>query len=468
MKKGICMILVLILLVLTVSCSNVSLETDSYDDIISPENKGETSELTIVMRKDEYTRLQQEGFLKMYINRFEENFGVKVNFKIIGQESQEYGTLIDYQDINDYTEKILAILNSKDGFELIYSETFTLDTLAQDTVVNLRGKIPNVEKIYDSLLADEVYYAPVAIAYPSKGLNKGILENLQIEAPGLNWTSEDYYLIRDKWLSQNSIYFNSSEYLRITDRYLKADDIIDLHKNTSLINTTNIKDKIMSIIDEIFSGKYKLFSEYTYKNYHNMLYDEYSDENKKSFELFEKSYTEHLEYSGGFVNLLRAKDTDKLISKNSGIILPQFSDRSSYLYSYGFFVNKNGKNLELAYEFINGLLSDDMQMQMYTDWGKYYPFYYPISKDIENQIMSLDENAGLDPKAIELKKFAIEDIKAGNRNLSTEMSEKVMILYYMFKKDILEIIFADNKYTDAQLEAELQKLQNKYDAWLRE
>ncbi|SCG83954.1 hypothetical protein DW1_2390 [Proteiniborus sp. DW1] len=131
--------------------------------------------------------------------------------------------------------------------------------------------------------------------------------------------------------------------------------------------------------------------------------------------------------------------------------------------TWGFIVNANGKNIELGMEFINELLEDDNQLEMFTK--EYSP--YPVNKEIENEISKIETEKGINEESIGLRKYLINQIELGNyeRYHSSIKKQELQSKLYL---DFVEYIFADELYTDEELSEELQKLETKYRIWLNE
>jgi ABC-type glycerol-3-phosphate transport system substrate-binding protein len=151
-------------------------------------------------------------------------------------------------------------------------------------------------------------------------------------------------------------------------------------------------------------------------------------------------------------------------------VLPRFKDEDPYrpdLSTWGFLVNRNGKELELAYEFINGILSNEVQLRLLDNPTGVF-CYYPVSKAVEGDIGNMEKKKQLNEGAIELREYALNKVKSGEFSMDFYINEKERDMFASVLKDISEYIFADKAYTDEELSRELQVLEDKYNIWLNE
>ena len=449
-----CIVLILSLLITITACQGIRAKTSAGAGVVKPgENK--LPEITILVTANIANGMKNDYFVS-YEKQFEKQYGVKVNYEV-------YGGFYE----NDAGE-LMTKLIIKNGPELIIDDSVNARSLIkQGAVLDVRNKIENISKIYAPLVGSKAYFIPIGISYQPIVLRKDMLEELQLPAPELNWTAEDYYSMRDKWLGQSERIFSSFDLNQTVYKYLRKLELFDFINKKANINTQELKNALSYIKKDIFSGNYILNEDYTYKNYYNMLFEYTSQEFIEDTKLqLSKGYEEQNFRSrrDENINMLYARDIDlkRLVRL---VVLPDSISEENYLSSLGYMANKNGANLELAYEFVNGLLSDEMQLQMYEYEGSRI---YPVNKDIESKIADIEKSEGYSEEALQLKKFILDKIKIGEFQLFELRDMKKDDLYWMLIKDILQYIFADKRYTDAQLSTELQKLENKYNIILSE
>jgi hypothetical protein len=477
-KRFISLLLVAALMVSLTACSQITKKGDTSNDVISPEIKGGQPEINILYYAAKGFILEKDSFLD-YTSKFEKQYGVKVNLKAIGDGS---GTA---NDLENFEKKVNTYLYAQKGPELIFGNDWQSNItklINQSTVVDVRDKIPNLKKIYDTLLGQEVFYIPIGIDYSGMVLNKKVLEEMGIKELGTDWAWKDYIELRKKWLTYSKRYFTANEYYNIREEYLRQCRLYDTQNKKATINTLEVKNAIKSIRDEIYNN-FKLNDDYTYENYYNMFYVPTSKEAISEEEL--RSTVEYKQESlraVGFGNISSRLYTRQIQDAldNGLVLMPDFKGLDTGLHSCGFLVNKNGNNLELAYEFVNGLLEDETQMEMWQLDRLYQ--YYPVNKEIEERIRNaeIQENLevtgqkNLDKEVTDIKENALNRIKQGHAYLfvlknmdNTAMGEEFQ-LYERFKKQVTKMIFADIPYSDDELERELKKLEAEYTIWLNE
>lgn len=462
MKRITAIILALMLVFSLASCSKA--KNTEGDGVILPTPKDGKAELTILISSIDYKGLSGNFWFSKYIEKFKQDFGVDIKFEQIetntgGMTPEEY---------DEYLKKVFVKLTAKDGLELVFSHYMNLQALIdQQAVIDLRGKVSNLDKVYDSLLSDKVYYAPLGIDYIGALVNIKALDELGLKAPMMNWTLKDYYNARNKWTLSHKTTFNGYEYLKVFDQFINTESLYKAEENKVVLNSPEVRQKINDLRSYIFGGTYQLPTGYTYENYYNMLYEYNSKERKDSNKIAGNILAKgHLD-GGGIDNLFRAKNLQERIKGYAVIREPRNMSSDELLDSYGFLVNKNGKHLDLAYEFINGLLSDENQMAMFQYEDMNYP-HYPVNKDIEADILKLEAEAGLDPRAIQVKSIVLQDLKAGKCRLWTNANINIYRLFDMIDKDLTKFILADEPYSDELLQAELKKLEDKYNIYLNE
>ncbi|MCQ1528410.1 extracellular solute-binding protein [Lutispora saccharofermentans] len=457
MKKIVALFIAAAFAALTAACSPANKMAGASGEVVSPEPKENKQELTILYRpRDKNSTIKDSEFNRRYIKQFEEQFGVKVRFVAPAGAN----------NIEDIKKAFASKLYAKDGPELIFYDRtfFLLDQLTkQGALVNAKGRIPNMDKMYDSLLKDDMYYIPVGIHYDSIALNNEKLDELAIKQIPLDWTKKDFRQIWDKWLDKSPRFFIFDEYDELTEMYFRDLNYYDSESNKVLMNTPEMKEAIKNMRNEIFSGSYKLNQGYTYENYYNMFREPQSEEYQNVLKIIwsEEYRRDRLKdvHFGDLTNLLRASEIHNAMSKGL-TVLPEQADKKAVLKSYGFAINKNGKNLELAYEFINGILSNETQMDMLNEVYERYNFY-PVNKEIEKDIKNYPTEKGLNEKALEVMDYALNQLKSGELILDADFNRNEknklygLALYNTFKP-----VFSDKTYSEEELSQELQKVED--------
>ncbi|WP_066499172.1 extracellular solute-binding protein [Abyssisolibacter fermentans] len=453
MKKILCLILCIVLALLTIGCSN-----NSDDITIDADSKDEKQrEITIVIKDYDLSNIKANySTIYRYSKKFETENGMKVNFDIINGNNED-----------DYDKKINTKLYLKEGPTLIYISDYSTyrDYIEQGIAVNTEGRIPNLIKVYDSLLDDGHYFVPVGMLHWATALNRCAVDKLEIDDPKFDWTREDYLKIKEKWLKLEPEYFCAQEYWNLLIFMINDLEILDESNKEASLNNTRVIQYINDVREEIFSGKYIINKDYTYENYYNMIFEKDSEEHKESRDLKRRHDNENLRKDLFGINGLKSLEIADFIDLRDDIVLPNIIyGKDDLLYTCGFIVNKNGKNIELAMEFINGLLSDEIQLEMYKTEAD---ALYPVNKEIVNEIEKIEKDKSTNEKAVDLRKYILQQIKTGNyrRCSNSRVNQEIKNMIY---KDFAKFIFADEAYTDEELGSELQKLENKYNMWLNE
>jgi len=411
----------------------------------------EQNEISIIIAERDYNVT-----LSDYAQIIEDNTGIKVNFDIIETNTYE-----------NYIKKLNVKLYLENGPTLIYiPRRFSYQKyIDQGVALDVTEKIPNLEKIYDSLLTDKVYFVPIEMSYVCAMLNKKVLDELDIEEPNLDWTKEEYLEMKEKWIAQEPRYFTSQEYNELVKEPLYDIEIFDKNEGVNL-NTNEVNEYIKDARDEIFSGKYLLDnSYYSFEDYYNIFIK--GDGTEESFKAIRFDFDNRDKPLSRYVTVY-AFDTQNVsreIEKNETVILPQVIRQSNKLYTSGFLVNKKGKNVDLGIKFLNEMLDNQMQMIVYNnrEIGN-----YPVNKEIEDEIDKNEKKNNIHEKAIELRKYILNQIKNGEIELYRQSDGQKQEFYRMLYKDTFKFIFAEEPYTDEEVSRELEKLENKYNMWLNE
>ncbi|HYE12656.1 MAG TPA: ABC transporter substrate-binding protein [Patescibacteria group bacterium] len=462
-KKIVICLLILVIAFSQTACSNTAKEVGEHTGVVIPKPKDGDATLTIMLNPEEYDALPANKFFRDYVDRFENNFGVEVRYESIGSNP---GQLIEMEEQDEYIKELSMKLYAKNGPELIFSQFMPLGPIIrQGAAAKLNGKISNLDKVYDGLLDDEIYFVPISIRYYSKIINLEALKTTGMEEPDVDWTSHDHYEIRTKWLNANKIHFTSYEWYMAFESIVDLDKTYDSIHNRISLNTPITKKNIRDIRRYIFDGNYILNQNYKFENYYRMITEDNSKEFQESRDLFSQyEQSGHIE-SGRYENLLRTIDVYSNNYNYGTIMMPEYSNKEVMLSAGGFAINKNAKNSELAYEFINGLLSNEIQMQIFNDVED---GFYPANKDIEEDIKALEAEKVADERVLQTKEYVLNQIKNEHMKIWNAENLDFYNLKKMIEEDFIKIILADKEYADVELSAKLSELENKYNIYLNE
>lgn len=448
MKKSVMLVLSIFLAFLTIGCSLNS----SKNNTDKGDGQREISIIAHFTNEDELYKSFPE--LARYIMKFEAEKGIKVNFE-----------KINFSNYDDYIQKLNTKLYMKEGPTLVFFSTAENYGKYIDAgiALNIKGKIPNYDKVYDSLKYKDSF-VPVGMSYISTVLNKSALDELDMEEPNIDWTHEEYSRIKEQWIKhKEQVNFSYIVYRDIVERPLNDLEIIDKEKKVIYLNTSEIKDLINIAREKLFSGSYIINQQYSYMDYYNAFFDYNTNEHLKTKEFDFWNDNNMLERRFG-VRALKSFVTSSYIEKENVLILPRL-DVDTALSTSGFIINRNGKNTDLAIDFLNGLLDDEVQLSMFNNltYGG-----YPVNKDIEEKISKIELDNDVNKDAIILRKYILEKIKAGELKPYKQIDSTLYEFRQMLHKDLMKLIFSKEEYSDEELSKELQKLEDKYNMWLKE
>ncbi|WP_069649321.1 extracellular solute-binding protein [Caloranaerobacter ferrireducens] len=366
MKRVIIIILCLILLLSTNGCTSIK-------NSINVESSG-SKEITILIGSNSYKYLKSDfSVFNTYKQKFEREKGIKVKFDVI-----------DIRNKN-YKNKVVSKLYLENGPTLIYISPFDSykSLIEKGIALKIDDKLKNYDKIYDSIKDTDGSFIPIVMCHYPIVLNREVFKKLEIEEPGLDWTREDYFRIREKWLAQEPQNFTPYLFIELIGNVMEELHVYDSKNNKVNINNSKVIEYIKNLRYEVYSGKYILKDNYTFENYYKMFYVAESNEYKEVRETSLYNDTDNIRRWYYYKNALKSLGNDIDMVINDYIILPQVVDENNKLILWGFVVNKKGKNVDLGLEFLNGLLCDEVQLEIFRDKGS---LFYPVNKDIEEKL----------------------------------------------------------------------------------
>ncbi|WP_425448504.1 hypothetical protein [Dethiothermospora halolimnae] len=448
MKKVLVIVTCMALSLNLFGCSSNEVNTTKKD---IENNK---KEITIAVRK---SNIYPPG-LEMYRFPFGFENDVKVNLEEIKASTHE-----------EYLKKLNTKLYLEDGPTLILiDEEETYDKYVnQGVALEVGDKIPNIDKLYDGFKKEKMYYVPIVMDYTPIEIHREALEQLEIKEPKLDWTKEDYIKIKEKWFKKQPRIFSLREYLDTVKYPFKNIKIFNNDMTDVKINTDEIKNYVKDAKNKIFSGRYALKKEHKYYKYAE--YDNWKDEGVMELVKFNDSnkigeLDDRLLISNWGDSGLKFRESFGRTQENI-VKLPEVMRNEYQIRTWGLIVNRNGKNTDLGFKFINGLLEDEHQINIYKNQVM---DDFPVNKDIEGDIDKLAKEKGIKDKFINLRKYILNKFNKGEYKLYKSQGSKKIEFYDMLEKDLAKIIFDKREYTDKELNDKLQKLENKYNMWITE
>ena len=426
----------------------------------------EDNEVTIAIWKKDYDQsVELHTPMLEHIFRYNKSKNVRVKFDII--RSNTYREFLDKLNIKLYLDKgpTLVYIANMPYFYGMFREK----GIAEKVDNNI---IPNLNNVYDFYLEEEIHFVPVGADYICTSFNKVQLDKLGITYPKFDWTVDDYYNIREKWIEETS----PKEFLRkdLKDIVIYKLDNMEIFKgNNEKINidTIKMKESIKEMKKEIYSQKYILPKDFTYEDYHNSCFNYKKSEKYKSF-IFDGLKGNNLTYDA-YSGLNTASLKNGIIDDR--VHFPNVKKTKYNVVLSGFIVNSSGKNKNLGYKFLNSLLGEEFQMQMYkgdkVDYVVPSNMYAPVIKTVEDDIEKVESEQDLEPEIIELKNYIYNKMEKGEIRPEIYRKDKTLKTITLRKrlyKDLFKFIFTEEEYSDEELSRELQKLEDRYNLYLNE
>ncbi|WP_425448505.1 extracellular solute-binding protein [Dethiothermospora halolimnae] len=458
MKRSIIMILWLTLVLVLFGCGDNSetsmkkkMEKEGPVKVESEKNsEDKTKEITIVING---TRMMGPDKILLPIDDYTKSFqsknNVKVTYDVIRSTSYE-----------DYMKKLNTRLYEDNGPTLICFSGYVSPSsyIDKGVALDVSNKISNLKNIYSGLKKEKMFYVPIGMYKNGTILNREVLKSLDIKEPTVNWTKKGYLNIKKKWLKERPREFNTIEYGDIVVGPLMNLDIIDIDNKKVSLNNNRVKNYLNTARSKIFSGDYKLKEDYNY--YYKMIFEAGSEEYLEQVDKYMNDPDDFLKLTES-PNILRL--VDRQLKNDKYLILPNVDQ--STVKTFGFMINKKGEDIELGLKYINGLLNNKNQRDIYHNRSGLS--YYPVNEKIEGEILKWDKEKGTDNRAIKLRKVVLDELR--NKKVDyLGMDKKMELMYYDIEKDLFSLIFTDKKYNEEELEKELTKLEGKYNIIINE
>lgn len=418
----------------------------------------ENSQITIVM--PDYTSgtdfpatLQYyTDFITKMSKRFQEKSGITVNIEKIAAEFYPQYLENRAKRLNEQNQPVLI-------FNGVWEECDNL--IEQDIAMNIQNKIDNYSSLYNGFKGE--YFVPIGAYNGNLTLRKELLEEIDVELPGYDWTNDDYLDIRDKWLEVTDMRYNFDEFWTIAKLLWMDLNIYDAKENKVRLDTPEVKNYINNVRKDIFSGKYILNDEYTCENYLNMHTNFRSKEFQETYKAYREDSDKHFLMSPyeNRKNLLNSLDSNSIFEDPNKLVLPDIIEYGK-INCWGFVVNKKSKNIDLGIDFIEYLLSDEIQLEIF-ELGLESSGMAPVIKTIEGKIEKIEKVKNISKEASDTRKYLLNELELGNyrvANFSSNESKEEQLKTKLIMESY-KVIYADKAYTDEELSTFLQNLEEK-------
>lgn len=419
----------------------------------------EEKEITILL-PHVYLPQSSYNFIEIYRKRYEKETGIKVGIERLMASNRD-----------SYLLKRNSRLYMGEGPTLLlipYHESCR-ELVEKGVALKVKGKIDNLDKLYSGIKDD--YYVPIKIHGETVSVNRKLLEKWGVEEPAIDWTLEDYDRLWKRWTDTEEVYFNRNLFHSIVEMMTRDIKFVNLESNTVQLNNGKIKQLIKDIQNEVFSGKYILNENYSYENYYRMFHDMSSVESRDSWDRFISNSAKGLimNSEGHHYNGLSSIRTDIAFRYiNSSLLLPDV--RRNGFHTIGFIVNRNGKNSDLGLDFLNYLLSDEIQLDLYVRESKIPDSTNgTVNKNIIDEIESMERVEEVLDETLELRKYMTSLLEEKDykhvfygRNLQEQTVRN------RFITELIPIVFADEPYSEKELSNVLKKLEQELTIYINE
>lgn len=436
---------------------------------LTNENKEKEITILIPQFEKEFIKDEIEKLLQENIRKFSQETGTKVSLETVNVKGND-----------DYIKKRNLKLLTDRGPTLILVTSWSdsaQSLIEQGVAFNIKGKIPNQQNIIKGL-KDE-YLIPFALCdYDVRILKREILKEIGVQEPDYDWSIDDYIKIKNEWLNKNPEYVDflelSLDFLYKMNTYKE----VDLEQKKIKYNIEALREFLKDSRQKIFSSKYVQDKNYSYDDWYSLFFNENSPERSKIIELNRKKEKVYFEYMfHDFQTYLNPLSIKPFLHKENieanDILINPYPDIASVYYT-GFLVNRKGKNIEEGVKFINYLISDDAQRDFTIRENRRtylkYPHMAPVVTTINDDLLKFaQENNEEDEfqKGMEYRNFIIDKINDGDIRLK-HRNEFEVYCSQRFLKILVEIVFADEDFSDQEIDNKLKKLKNELNLYLNE
>lgn len=399
-------------------------------------------------------------FLDRYRRQYETETGVKVNLERIMAANRERYLL--RRNTRLYMSEGPALI-------LLSQDEYARELVEAGVALKIGDGIPNQANLYPGLRDD--YFVPVKMHGKTVSLNRRFLEQNGLTEPGLEWTLQDHDELWDLWAEKEEVFFNRNLFHAIVTRHLRDVRFIHESGESVQLNTPEVRQLIQEIHDEVFSGKYILQADYRFENYYNMFHVMNSEESQDSWERFIRNSRNNfiMNTVGHHYNGLHSQRSNQVVKYiPTSLLLPDV--REDPFHFIGFLVNRNGQHPDLGMEFINYLLSDSIQLDLFEQEAEMEnSTNAPVVNTIVESIEAFELRRDILPEAVSLRKAMTKWVENEEMQpLFYGPDLKELKVQQRFVTELINIIFADQPHTEEELTFTLKKMENELTLYLNE
>ncbi len=422
-------------------------------------NEAAPPSITILLPQHTLPR-ESYAFLDRHRLQYEKETGIQVNLERIMAANRER-----------YLLRRNTRLYMRDGPALVMfgPGEYARELVEAGVALPVGNRLPNQANLYAGLQDD--HYVPVKMHGKTVSLNRRFLETHGLPEPGLNWTLQDHDDLWDLWAEKEEVLFNRNLFHAIVNRHLRDLDFIHEDGQKVELNTERVRQLIRRIQEEVFSGKYILEPDYAFENYYNMFHVMNSRESQDSWEKFIRNSRNNfiMNTVGHHYNGLHSQRSNQVVKYiPTSLLLPDV--RNEPFHFIGFLLNRNGYNTEAAFDFLNYLLSDPVQMDIFEQEAEMEDSTNaPVVSTIEKDIESFEVRRDLSSEAVALRITMTQWLETRPwQHILYGPELKELTVQRRLVTELITIVFADEPFSEEELDHTLRKMEDELTLYLNE
>ncbi len=438
MNKSKYMLVVIFIIILLFSCNNIDEPiNDNVIRILKPYTYSDITESTVnylheVAQKNGY----EIEILELDASDFE-RYLLKRNVELFKENSIDLILSLDLSEKNKFVEN--------------------------DMIIEVKEHLSNFKNI-ESFARDE-YSVTISIVTGILGLKKDYLELIDEIVPDSNWTRDDYYRIVEKYENRIGKIFTAYDYSKLYAKYFYNYQFIK-NGEISVVDDQEFLLKIHLMREAILDGYYILDPTYDYGNYNNMLRVRGSKENILSEENERAFQQKNILTSWSKARFLKnplSPLLSKTIFMDNSIVLPSVLD-NNYL-TPNLVVNKKSKKQKLVFQFLDDLISDEMQLILFK---KEFDYLAPSVSSIEDEIHEISKSKFVTDEGIYFREYTLNKLRNESMNSPLKTQYELECYWKFLDSTLFEVIFSDRTLSEDEIRLLLLKFENEMNIYILE
>lgn len=354
---------------------------------------------------------------------------------------------VDGLSVGEYNTKLNSKLLLEDGPTILYENRYNYSYWKDKPFINPQDKIENYKNIYEPLQSNK--YIPITASIPTTTLNIKKFKELGVDYNKLD--AKSYYETKKEFLKGKK---RDMDYIEFEELYSVLIDDVKFVDEDGFLSLTN--DSVLNFIEamknEMISNTYDMP---VFLNFEEIeQYFIYPDKEQRTEA--QKRRTKRDNYLLPTVTTYNALDVRRLCDYNKEPLTtfaPPFLKRCDAWY-HGFLINPNGKNIDEAAKFLNGLLSKESQTQiMYTYKGG----YGTVIKGMEDIKKTYYEKTSIVKESTDVMDATYDKLLNGYY----EIFYHELVIDVDFKRAILKYVLTDEYKSIDEIKDKLKMLEDK-------